>query len=153
MKNVNNYYLKIMDKRILVKVPIELIIYLNEKIAVISPSSATRLMAFEDLIQRYLLYKAKDDDMAINFQQLSEAWGWGRSKTTRFLMRLQEESVISIDRSVNNKVVRVKPNIICSVDATCQQGQGNIQFEPESNLHTPSLTGSRSSSTDNQGCT
>ena len=142
-----------MENKVSVKVPIELITYLNEKIAVISPSCATRLMAFEDLIQRYLLYKAKDDDMAINFQQLSEAWGWGRPKTSRFLLRLQQEGVISIDRSVNNKVVRVKPNIICSVDNACPQGQGNIQFEPESNLHTSSIAEVHSSSNDKQGCT
>ena len=142
-----------MESKISIKVPLGLITYLNEKIAVKGSSSVTRLMAFEYLVQRHLVYQTLDGDMAINFQQLSEVWRWGRQKTSRFLVRLQEEGVISIDRSVNNNVVRVEPSIICSVDTTCPQGQGNIQFEPGTGHPLPSIAESRSSATDKQGCT
>ena len=112
----------------------------------------TRLMALEDLIRRYFAYKANNDDMAINFQQLSEAWGWGRPKTARFLMRLQEEGVINIDRVVNNKVVRLRPEVIVSTQITDPQAHKNARSINDTDHPIPSLTEVRFSPNDKQDC-
>lgn len=126
-------------------VPIGLITYLNEKVKLVDSASATRWMALEDLVKRYLIYKTMDDDMAINFQQLSEAWKWGRPKTIRFLQRLQQEGIISIDTVVNNKVVRLCPEVILSSQITDPQAHESTQSINGTDHPIPSLTEVRSS--------
>lgn len=116
-----------MNIRYSVIVPVDLMPFLNEKIKVVVRDSATRQMAFEDLVQRYLLYKEKDDDMAINLQQLSEAWKWSRPKTSRFLQKLQKFNIVSIDTVIKNKVVRLTPECILSSQITGLEGDESLQ--------------------------
>ena len=141
-----------MENRISVKVPIELITYLNEKIKISKPTSATRWMAFEDLIQRYLVYQAHDDDMAINVQQLSDSWEWSRKRAMRFLKKLQEANIIDIDTVVVNKVVRLRPDIICYSDYTQITEQKIERCQEDLDHPNPSFSMIGSSSDSEQAC-
>lgn len=141
-----------MAKKVSVIIPLELITYLNEKIKISKPSSATRWMAFEDLIQRYLIYQAQDDDMAINVQQLSDSWGWGRKRAMRFLTKLKEESIVDIENVAVNKVVRLRPNIIRYSDVAVNPEQEKEQCQENLDHPDPSFSMIGSSSESEQAC-
>lgn len=141
-----------MKKRISVKVPLGLVTYLNEKIAVKGSSSATRWMALENLIQRYLVCQAHGDDMAISIQQLYESWEWSRKRAMRFLEKLQEGSIIDIDTVVVNKVVRLRPNIIRCSDVAVNPEQDKEQCQENLDHPNPSFSMIGSSSESEQAC-
>lgn len=107
------------DRNISIKIiiPISLVEYLSQDyMNKIGASKFSKTKAFYDLIDRYLVAKELDDEMAINYTELSKFWQWSRPSVITFIEKLQKLNIVSVEKVINSNRVTIKPHIFAKTD-------------------------------------
>lgn len=72
----------------------------------------SRLQAFQNLVDRHYTAEMKEEDMAVNMERLSKAWGWSRPSVGTFIQNLETMNVLEVVNVVTSKMIRLRKDIV-----------------------------------------
>lgn len=101
-----------MNEKIDLIIPLSLVEYLSHERKFTNRNKFTRTRAFYDLIYRCIQAKQNNEEMAVNISELSKCWLWSMPSVTKFVDTLCKFNIASVEKSINNKIVIIRSEII-----------------------------------------